>query len=332
MKILMLADTLNTGGAETHIKTLAISLKKLSQGVTVASSGGSVAKQIVKNGVPHRKLPDTNGKYASNFRQCNKSAPKIENLPFAFVQAVRTSRAISRIIESEKPDIVHAHTRRTAFLAKYICRMRKIPLIVTAHASFDMEFPKNILSQWGDGLVCVSEDVKTHLLHHSLSIKLPEDIEIIFNGVNLPTKTDINTQTSTNKSHKKRIVFASRLDYDCSDIAYSICRIAPKLYEKFGEEIEIIIVGGGSEYKQIHQKAYIVNQKLNHELINVVGEVESPSKFSNLNTLFLGVSRAALEFMAVGTPVLLCGNEGYLGLLTDKNLEKAQKTNFTCRG
>ena len=58
----------------------------------------------------------------------------------------------------------------------------------------------------------------------------------------------------------------------------------------------------------------------------------NPSVFFSKSTLFVGVSRAAIEAMAHGLPVILLGNEGYLGLLNEKNLQLAQDTNFTCRG
>ena len=46
----------------------------------------------------------------------------------------------------------------------------------------------------------------------------------------------------------------------------------------------------------------------------------------------MGVSRAALEAMACGLPVILLGNEGYLGLLDEERLAAARECNFTARG
>ena len=48
--------------------------------------------------------------------------------------------------------------------------------------------------------------------------------------------------------------------------------------------------------------------------------------------VFVGVSRAALEAMAAEKPVIVAGNEGYIGLFGEDKLELAQENNFCCRG
>ena len=48
--------------------------------------------------------------------------------------------------------------------------------------------------------------------------------------------------------------------------------------------------------------------------------------------IFVGVSRSALEAMAAAKPVIVAGNEGYIGIFSEDKLEKAQENNFCCRG
>jgi glycosyltransferase involved in cell wall biosynthesis len=128
----------------------------------------------------------------------------------------------------------------------------------------------------------------------------------------------------------KKIIFTSRLDGDSSLGAHLICEIAPKLAEKY-PKIQINIIGGGTEYPKIAPMAQKINQKLNQELILLLGTQPRPTDFYDENTLFVGVSRAALEAMSCGSPIILLGNEGYLGLLDESKLPAAIKTNFTCR-
>lgn len=129
----------------------------------------------------------------------------------------------------------------------------------------------------------------------------------------------------------KKIIFTSRLDGDTSRGAYHLCKIAPQLSEKY-PDLQIIIIGGGTEYPKIAPMAQKINQKLNRELILALGTQPNPSNFYDENTLFIGVSRAALEAMSRGSPTILLGNEGYLGLLDESKLNRALQTNFTCRG
>ena len=96
-------------------------------------------------------------------------------------------------------------------------------------------------------------------------------------------------------------------------------------------DLQIIIVGGGEKYPKICAKSEKINQNLNRKLIITTGNAENPSKYFDKNSLFVGVSRAALEVMAYGLPIILFGNEGQLGLLDEIKVQFAQKTNFTCR-
>ncbi|MGM9631562.1 MAG: polysaccharide pyruvyl transferase family protein [Eubacteriales bacterium] len=131
----------------------------------------------------------------------------------------------------------------------------------------------------------------------------------------------------------RKIVFVSRLDGDCALGARTLCRIAPRLNEKY-PDIEIIIVGGGDAHSEIFAAAREISTKINRELIKAVGKATNPAIFyenHDENTLFVGVSRAALEAMAHGVPAILLGDEGYLGLFDESKLAVARATNFTAR-
>ncbi len=320
MKILILIDSLDIGGAETHVEILSSELDSMGHEITVASSGGIISERLKKHGIKHIYLP--------KIQKTRKNAYYLSSIS----QFLALNRAILHAIANEKPDVVHAHTRLTAFFAKKICRARKIPLIFTAHAKFDMSFPKNVLSKWGDHTISVSEDIKKHLSEHGLE---PSEITVIENGVKLPATAPKSPENfNKNTPKKKKIVFVSRLDSDCSLGAYALCNIADRLAEKYGN-LKIIIVGGGEELQKIKEIAQKINNNYNRELISTVGRVENPFDLCghfDSDTLFVGVSRAAIEAMAHGLPVILLGNEGYLGLLTKKNLDIAKETNFTCRG
>ena len=171
MKILMLIDSLGIGGAETHVEALACELSKLGHSICVVSSGGIIANRMKKMGIKNVYLPPiTQGK--------NLNLPNL-------LHYLKNLQIIRSHIKAEAPDIVHAHTRKTAFLVDGLCKKHKIPLVVTAHALFSMNFPKNILSKWGDGTIAVSKDIKNHLIYHKAKIK---NITIINNGVKIPQK------------------------------------------------------------------------------------------------------------------------------------------------
>ena len=167
----MLIDALGIGGAETHTLTLAKELLKRGHAVEVVSAGGELLPKLQNVGIKHTKIPNI----------CENSGASVITLPIRLLTA---RNIIYRHVRSGRPNIVHAHTRRMAFLASGICKAEKIPLVTTAHARFSMSAPKKVLSRWGDGTVAVSDDIKNHLLA-STSIPLRQ-IKVIFNGIEIP--------------------------------------------------------------------------------------------------------------------------------------------------
>jgi polysaccharide pyruvyl transferase CsaB len=67
-------------------------------------------------------------------------------------------------------------------------------------------------------------------------------------------------------------------------------------------------------------------------VIYVCGNVSDSAQLLKNADVFVGVSRAALEAMSCGIPVVLAGDEGFLGVLGEGNIEHAESTNFCCRG
>ena len=192
----MLIDALKIGGAETHVEVLSEQLRDMGHEILVASAGGQIHNRLSQNGIRCFFLPtiteDGTTKITNTSQSTRLSSQKATRNATPFLRAPSFFRffeaqlVITKIISQEKPNIVHAHTRRSAFLAHNICKKHKIPLIVTAHAKFSMNFPKNLFSKWGDGTICVSEDIKNHLLEHKIA---PKQLCIIANGVKLPQNT-----------------------------------------------------------------------------------------------------------------------------------------------
>ena len=78
-------------------------------------------------------------------------------------------------------------------------------------------------------------------------------------------------------------------------------------------------------FKSLLEKANKVNQIFpNGKLIFMLGNIANPSVYFEPGSLFVGVSRSALEAMAHGLPVILLGNEGYLGLFDKSKIEYAK--------
>ncbi|MBO7249682.1 MAG: glycosyltransferase [Clostridia bacterium] len=304
MKILLLIDSLEIGGAETHLFELARGLRELGAEVCVASSGGVMSERMAAEGIRHIKMN------------------------FLFREPISAARCyfkLRALIRREEFDVVHAHSRRAAYIGELVTRGRKIAFLTSVHARFKVSPIKKYMSRWGYLVSAVSEDLSKYLTAEYGV--LPERIRVIANGVDTARFSPKETKEG---EKTQRICFVSRLDADSSAAAYYLCRIADRLVARHGR-IKISIVGGGSEYPSITRLATHMNRIVGYECIEPLGALEDVSEELARSDVFVGVSRAALEAMSSGLPCVLAGNEGFFGVVTPENISLAAKDNFCGR-
>ena len=313
MKILMATMSMGIGGAETHILELSKELKKRGNEVWVVSNGGKYNEELEEAGI-HTVWAPLHNKHPLNML---KSRKILENL-----------------IKDEKIDLVHSHTRISSFILGKLHKKLGFPYATTAHWTFRVTPLLKFMSNWGEGTVAVSNDIKDYLI---ANYGVPEEqIVVTVNGIDtekFSKSTDFSSveeEFSLNKN-SNRIVYISRLDESRALVAKQLVAISEELNSKI-ENLEIVIVGGGDSFDEIKAKVDEINEKLGKNLIILTGARTDINKFANLGKIFIGVSRSALEAMASEKPVIVAGNEGYLGIFDESKLENGIETNFCCRG
>ena len=296
MKILMLIDRMESGGAETHVEALAQALCDGGDRVEVFSSGGRIADRMEEGGIHQRIIPF------------------IGKSPWRFLLARRT---LKKLLRAEKYDILHAHTRTMALLVQGLSGQgRRCGCIATVHAAFS-KFPwLSRLAFRAEKTIAVSEDLRKRAID---VFNIPaESIEVIPNGVDCGTFYPPRILAS-----HQTVLFASRLDEDCSLGAELLCDVMPRLIEDF-PHIEISIAGGGSAMERIAELARRANEKsrarVGRDVIKMLGGVDDMASVYREHQIFVGASRAAMEAAACGCAVVLCGNEGRGGILTLERL------------
>jgi glycosyltransferase involved in cell wall biosynthesis len=311
--ILLTLMGLEIGGAETHVVELAKGLKKEGFNIITASNGGVYEQELINNGIKHYKVPLHN--------------KKPHNI-------LKSYFLLEKIIQDEKIDLVHAHARIPAFICGRLHKKMKFPFITTAHWVFNTKWGLKYITNWGQKTIAVSEDIKKYLIQN---YNICEDnITVTINGIDTE-KFSPNTDSSDVKREFNlnddctRIVYISRLDEDRSEIAFHLVEVVPELVEKI-KDLEVVIVGDGDVFGKIQKKSEEVNHKLGRRVIVLTGGRTDINKFVALADLFIGVSRAALEAMAAERPVIVAGNEGYIGIFDHDKLATAINSNFTCRG
>lgn len=313
MKILMATMGLDIGGAETHIVELAKQLKQQGHDVIIVSRGGVYVPEILQAGIRHYEAP----------------------LHLRSVKLMVKARAVLRqVIEKEQPDVVHAHARIPGFLCGTLYKKMGFPFVTTAHWVFNSKGMLRYLTNWGQRTVAVSDDIKEYLIReYGLPV---EHISVTINGIDTEKFSPLVSGETVQKEFgldpsRPILSYVSRMDEDRALVARQLIEIAPRLDEQV-PGVQLLIAGGGNVFDELSAKAEQVNRDMGRTCITMTGPRTDINQIVAAGHVFVGVSRAALEAMAAGKPVIVAGNEGYHGLFGPEKLEEAQAGNFCCRG
>ena len=312
-KILMTTMGLEIGGAETHIVELAKELKKRGYDIVIASNGGVYVEEIEQAGIRHFQIP--------------MNRRKIKYMISSFFK-------LRKLIKTEKPDVVHAHARIPGFICALVRKTMRFSFVTTAHWVFETGGALKYLTKWGQKTIAVSEDIKDYLkINYHLR---DNDIFVTVNGIDTEkfspdvSGDDIIAEFGLDAT-MPIISYVSRMDTDRALVAAQLIEIAEKL-DRDIPGVQLLIAGGGNIFTELNEKAQRVNNALGRKIIAMTGARTDINKIIAAGDIFVGVSRAALEAMATAKPVIVAGNEGYIGLFSPEKLDISQETNFCCRG
>ncbi len=312
-KVLMVLMGLEIGGAETHVVELSKELRREGWDVAVVSNGGVYERELTDAGI-----------------RCHR-APLHKRNVFLMLRSLRLLR---RIIREEKPDVVHAHARIPAFLCGLLQRSMDFPFVTSAHWVFYVNGILKRIANWGERTVAVSDDIKAYLIEN---YGVPaERISVTINGIDIekfsPAVSGERVLREFALSPQRPVIsYVSRMDESRALVARQLVAIAPRLREAI-PGVQLLIAGGGDVFDEIKAKADASNAAAGERYIVMTGARTDVNEIVAAGDLFVGVSRAALEAMAAEKPVIVAGNEGYIGLFDAEKLALAQENNFCCRG
>jgi len=299
----MMTDRMDGGGAETHIATLMRELDCLGVETALLSEGGRMAESLGAEG--YRSIV----------------MPRVGRDPFALRRA---ASALRRLQERERYHVLHAHARIPARILGVSGSLANRPnRLVTVHAAYPTSGILPRFSYWGDQTIAVSEDLRARVCD---GFGVPaQRVTVIPNGINC-SSFQRNGRAPTPTS----ILFASRLDRDCSRAAELLLELALPMKRVF-PTLTVTFAGGGSEQGRLRARGEAIQREAGERFLVFLGHAPKMEEVYQRHQIFVGVSRAALEASACGCAVVLCGNEGFGGFLTPENPIPAL-SNFCCRG
>lgn len=161
MKIIEILPELDIGGVERHVIDLTKELALRGHDVLVISAGGKMQRQLSEK-VAHLDMP------------VHKKNPLTGWL---------CARKISKLAAAEGYQLIHAHSRVPAWIARWVSRMTGIPYIVTAHVDFGNK-SRWIYSPYRDAarVICVSEAVR-----EGMKDCFYDNTQVVLNGLDEPS-------------------------------------------------------------------------------------------------------------------------------------------------
>lgn len=255
-----------------------------------------------------------------------KEALMERNITFVPINGVSV-KEFKRVIEEEKPDIIHAHDMRASFFAAIVCG--KIPLISHIHNNnFDSQklTVKAILYRYAarkaKHIFWVSQSsFEGYYFHKGLEYKST----VLYNVIE-PTKLKEKARQSELKT-KYDIVYVGRLTYQKN----------PQRLVKVLEEIKnskpdlrSAIIGTGELEDEVHK---MVNEKNLGNNIDLLGFQTNPYGILQKAELMIMTSRwegtpmCALEAMSLGVPIVSTPVDGLKDLVKDGETGFLKDTN-----
>lgn len=165
MKVLQILPELNSGGVERGTLDLAEFLVRNGHEALVVSNGGRQVESLQKMGGRHITMPVHKKSLASLFQV----------------------KAFRRLLESERPDILHIRSRIPGWIAWLAWRKMdpatRPRLISTVHGFYTANAYSAIMTK-GERVIAVSESIRKYILKNYPKTK-NEKIKVIHRGVSL---------------------------------------------------------------------------------------------------------------------------------------------------
>lgn len=222
---------------------------------------------------------------------------------------------LSFIIKKYKIQMVHAHSRASAWSSHVTCKLLGVPMVTTVHGRLHVHASSKRFHAMGDKVIAVSEAIKEHMVQ---KMDVPaEKILIVRNGIDtqkfswitlLPTSVKAKTEK------KKVIAIIGRLTGPKGEICYRLLKNYLDL-EKYHVKV-VSATLPEKRFEEFFHKA---------EFTGYVEDI--PSLIKSVD-LVIGAGRVAMESLLCGRPTFAIGEAFAIGEVTLENLNFALETNF----
>lgn len=299
MKILVVSESFDNGGLETHIKTYYEALPRN-------------VKMIFAFGKYTGKIKLDNAKIYTGFH-------------FSYIDTIKEFcedvNRLVEIIKKEKIDAMHVHPYYSFFAAYFASQITNTNLFYTFHGISSFNFLKTPISQSIFQYAFESTGVASVLSVSNDGIKCFKNF-LYSKSILLPNSINLQKFPIAKVKDNGHWALISRLDSDkVSEIKLLIRNMKKYKIKKLD------IFGSGSETENL--KNFLLENKLN-KVVNFMGY--SYNLYQDLNNKYsgvIGIGRVLLETMSMGYPTILIGYNKVTGFVNTEIFNKIKNNNFS---
>jgi hypothetical protein len=99
-----------------------------------------------------------------------------------FLRRFFNVRALMKMIQREKIDIVHAHSRAASWVSYWATRFTHTPYLSTLHGRQHLHFSNRNFNVYGGKCIAMCENIREQMLKETHTFK-PEQLIVIRNGI-----------------------------------------------------------------------------------------------------------------------------------------------------
>jgi peptidoglycan/xylan/chitin deacetylase (PgdA/CDA1 family)/glycosyltransferase involved in cell wall biosynthesis len=241
-------------------------------------------------------------------------------------QRLRNVRLIRQLIQTERIDVVHAHSRAASWVSYVALRGLKVPLVSTVHGRQHLHTSTSLFDIYGDTVIAICGNLREHLI---TEVKMaPAKIVEIPNGVTFDEEI-IGAEYMSAPDSSPRIAFIGRFNGGKGERAAMLLQqVFPALLQEFSE-LRLALIGGELEHLPAAGKTALTQLQADFGArIEVVGFTSDMAGWLARTSLVVGAGRVAIEALGAGRTVLALGEASYAGLVTEATFATAAASNF----
>lgn len=301
-RVLMVLDSMGTGGTETYVLSLGKPLSACGVRLFCGGADGPLHPQFRQAGY-----------------QVQLIKSDLQPLP-ARRQAER--RAYRKLMEEQGITVVHVHQTPSGIVAASAARALGIPVVFTMHGTYYPREEALELAQLCDAVISVSKPVQRYWKEWGVSST------VISNGVDLeafrPLAKGVLEEAVLPEipGGATVVTYVSRLAWQKAAVCNMVLR-STKAWPPEKNDVHLVVVGTGAQAFHVQELVRNLNRLRKRVYIHMAGEQTDVRPYYRKSDLVIGTGRVALEAMACGKPVLAIGNHGFLGLVKPELYGKA---------